>query len=183
MNFETKILKFPLASELNVKVQSLLNSCFKHETQEVADFEKETHYDSPILYVLAFDGNELIGVTMVFIRPIRVLGEDVRLGGIGGVCTKEEHRNKGIATALIKDGLSELKKLNCDVAYLGTDENLMPLYEAVGFIKLNKQCLVTGKSGKQLLRWGGMLAPINSIEKLNLIVKNSEPFDLQGGEW
>lgn len=92
----------------------------------------------------------------------------------------------GVATALLKKAIEELTAQNCDVAYLCTDLHnpaMVKLYTKVGFVPLNKPYTYLGRSGKRYTETDGMVAPLQSKEKFDLIVSGKETLDLDTGNW
>ena len=173
---------------LEEKIYGLVESCFsdKEKTPE----EKKEHNDKFCSagdrtgFALATLDSEVIGAAIAYKRVIKYKGKDITLGGIGGVCTKENFRRRGIATRLNKMVMEKLKDADCDVAYLCTDTNkLGKLYGFAGFQKLKEKYTYLGRSGKRYYDGGGMIAPIASSEIFQKIVNSNESFDLGVGDW
>lgn len=57
---------------------------------------------------------------------------------IGNICIKQEHQNKGIGTAILKEIFFEHKKQNIKLQVIKINEKAIKLYEKVGFKKLNE---------------------------------------------
>jgi ribosomal protein S18 acetylase RimI-like enzyme len=92
----------------------------------------------------------------------------------------------GVATALLKRAMEELNAQKCDVAYLCTDIHnpaMVKLYTGVGFVPLNKSYIYVGRSGKRYTETDGMIAPLQSNEKFDLILNGKEILDLDTGNW
>lgn len=144
----------------------------------------ERYGSEPFGYVVAELAGNLVGTVNILKRDITFAGTSIKLGGIGGVCVHEKHLRKGIATAMLQLAMTELKKTDCDIAYLCTDlASLSGLYGRVGFKALNRQSVSTGTSGKRYPAEDGMIAPVNSQEKFDLVMNSGEVFDLQGNDW
>jgi GNAT superfamily N-acetyltransferase len=153
--------------------------------QELKDTE-DRYFSTPFAFLLALEDPSVIGTLLLFKRKIDYKGEPILLGGIGNLCTKKEKRRMGVATALLKRAMKELAAQNCDVAYLCTDINdpaMVKLYTGVGFVPLNKPYSYLGRSGKRYTETDGMVAPIQSKEKFDLILNGKEPLDLDTGNW
>ena len=134
--------------------------------------------------VLALDGKKVIGKIGVLKRTIYFKNKKIILGGIGGVCTREDERGQGVATAMLKKAMVELKKAGCDVAYLNANPEKGPkLYGPYGFVFLKRLYTLLGKSGKRYFEDCGMVAPVNSITVFNEIMADEEPFDIGVGNW
>lgn len=126
----------------------------------------------------------MIGSIGLYARSIIFLDKEILLGGIGGVCTHRNFRKRGIAKKMLEKSAKLLKDKNCDIALLATDINkLGKLYESIGFVPLNRKFVVTGKSGKKYYDEGGMIAPVASMEKFNLVLNSQEVFNIQGQDW
>jgi len=147
--------------------------------------EMEERYGAvPFGYVVAEDNGHLVGVGNLHERDIVFEGVTVKLGGLGGGCVHENYRHQGIATRLLELRMDELRKRNCDVAYLCTNiEKLETLFAAVGFKPLGKDTITTGKSGRKYYSRDGMIAPLLSQRIFDLIMNESSPLDLQGSDW
>ena len=63
--------------------------------------------------------------------PTRLLGQTVRMGGIGGVNTKESHRMKGYARRLLSDTVSYMTEQGYDVTMLF---GIPDFYDKFGYI-------------------------------------------------
>lgn len=117
----------------NQGIADLLNASFGrdwHTAKEFATFTRSSpSYRHDLnLVAEAPDGSfaALVGVTY----------DDANRRGIfEPVCTHPDHRRKGLARALMFEGLRRLKSLGANDAYVETGEDVPPnrLYEAVGF--------------------------------------------------
>jgi len=138
----------------------------------------------PFAYVIAKKDKEIVGVVNLLKRNIVFGGIKVKLGGIGGVCVHESFRKRGVATRVLEKGMDFLKAEYLDVAYLCVNiKKLGRLYLKVGFQPLRKKYIVTGASGRKYKGKGGMIAPLNSKEKFDLILSSEKELDLQGQDW
>jgi predicted GNAT family N-acyltransferase len=148
--------------------------------------DDDKYCSKPFLNLLAIEKDSVIGAARLFRRKIAYRGRKIRLGGIGEVCTREDKRRRGVATALTIRGMEVLKSENSDVAYLCTDitDSLRTkLYSKFGFVVLKKPYTYLGKSGKRYTETNGMIAPVKSREKFWLILKGKETLDLGKGNW
>lgn len=138
------------------------------------------------LYIFAIQDGIVIGQMVLLKRKITYMDKNLLLGGIGGVGVTRNKRRLGTATALLKAAFVELKKAECDIAYLCYDtkqSGLLKLYGQIGFIPLGKPHTYTGVSGKRYIENDGMIAPINSLDIFNKIVADKKPFDIGKGNW
>jgi predicted acetyltransferase len=175
--------------ELEEKVTKLSLASFKRSEDPA---ERENHNDrycsehDVFKVLLAMKNNEVLGRIMLFKRIVPYNGKTIVLGGIGGVCTDEKYRRQGIATTMLREGMTILKEQNCDIAYLCTDiynPSRIKLYGQFGFVLLNKPHTYLGKSGKRYVDTDGMIAPIHSEPIFKQIVETKEPFDIGKGNW
>jgi mycothiol synthase len=120
------------------KIADVLNAGFgrvRHTAEEfVAFVSTSPSYRHDLnLIAEAADGSfaSLVGVTY---------DEANRRGIFEPVCTHPDHRRKGLARALMYEGLRRLKALDATDAYVETGEDVAAnqLYEAVGFTEAYK---------------------------------------------
>lgn len=182
-------LFYNLPEEIKTQVNRLLDDCFGAEsglTSQQLDIQKDKSFSIPIAYLLAIENNLVIGVIKLYKREISYLEEKIILGGFGGVCTEKNKRRRGVATALLKRGMRELKSESCDIAYLCTDVDdpgMLTLYSQVGFTPLNKAYTYLGKSGKRYMEKDGLIAPVKSKDKYNFVMEGKEIFNIGIGNW
>lgn len=137
-------------------------------------------------YVLAMEGDRLIGEIKIFKRTITFDGHVIILGGIGSVATHPDKRLRGVAKAMIASAMEMLKSLGCDIAYLCVDERdprKVGLYRLFGFDLLYRPHTYLGKSGKRYTDTDAMIAPVNSSSLYTLIVNGTAPLDIGRGNW
>lgn len=135
-------------------------------------------------YVLTFKVNRIIGAVIILKRRIRFNGANLILGGVGGVSVHKKYRRQGIATAMLKIAMRNLKREKCDLVYLCTYiEKLKKLYSPAGFTALNRPHMFLGKSGKRYTEHDAMIAPVNSPEKFKAVLTDNKPFDIGRGNW
>jgi len=182
-------LFYNLPEEIKVQVDELLDMCFGVKSgqspQRLVE-KKDKFFTIPIAYLLAIENNLVIGVIELYKREISYLEEKIILGGFGGVCTAKNKRKRGVATALLKRGMRELKSESCDIAYLCTDVDdpgMLTIYSQVGFTPLNKPYTYLGKSGKRYTEEDGLIAPVKSKDKYNFVVEGKEIFNIGIGNW
>ena len=182
-------LFYNLHKEIKTQVNRLLDDCFGAEsglTSQQLDIQKDKFFSIPIAYLLATENNLVIGVIKLYKRKISYLDEKIILGGFGGVCTAKNKRGRGVATALLKKGMQELKSQGCDIAYLCTDVDdpvMVKIYSQVGFTPLNKPYTYLGKSGKRYIEKDGLIALVKSKDKYNFVMEGKEIFNIGIGNW
>lgn len=187
-----KIKKYKtIPKKLESQVKKLKRDCFSWEEKMTPEKKKE-HLDrfcssgDCIMNFLAFENNRSIGLAIVLRREINFKGEKLALGGIGGVCTHPEKRKRGVASALLKHAVKELKMAHCDIAYLCTNLKsswTVKLYGKFGFIPLGRPHTYFGKSGKQYEDKDAMIAPVCNRKKFNEVLKDRKPFAIRIGNW
>jgi len=174
-----------LPSELQMKARELLDDNFNQLTIEQLIAEREKLCSNPFGCLLAIEVEDVIGVLILFKRQIYYHSEPIILGGLGRLCVVQEKRKKEAGYILLKIGMEELKKHDCDVAYLCTDSNsaLVELCKKFEFVPLQKSYTFLGQSGKKYVGDDGMIAPLNSQEKFNLILQTSKTLHIGKGNW
>ena len=175
------VLNLNPTEEFARQIVDLQIKFFEYDSDDINDLT-EIYYSIPEGYVVAYDGEEIIGCVNLLKRQITFENTTILLGGLGGVCVKQESRNKGIAKEMLTMAMEQLKKWNCDMAYLCT-ESASKLYEFFGFVNLNREKKTIGKSGKEYVSSDAMIASVCSKEKFDLVLHSHSIFDIQGGDW
>ena len=67
---------------------------------------------------LAFWGGDLAGTLRINMETIRLGEARLKMGGFGWVTTAPHHRNKGVASALMRDTMRYLREQRCHMAML-----------------------------------------------------------------
>lgn len=146
--------------------------------------EDEKFFSQPKAWILAFEADEIIGRVLLHKRTITFGRKKIILGGIGGVCTRKDKRNQGLASIMLKEAIAILKEWDCDIAYLCADiEKSGSLYSRVGFIPLNRPYSFHGRSGKLHEQHNGMIALLNSREIFEEVLQAQEIFHIGSGNW
>lgn len=108
-----------------VKCVSDADENFVQYYQDKRLYEKGT--DTPVL--IAEKDNEILGTLMISIEV-----EDKNLGSVGCTTTVHKHRNKGIATNMVKLGTKYLKDIGLSKAFLGyTYTSIVNMYSRAGY--------------------------------------------------
>lgn len=187
MDYKIQIFN-EMPNVLDEKVRKLRERCFNRDSMTPSQKNKhEDKYCSQsdrFKYIIALKDSEPISLVILLKRSIILDNKKILLGGIGGVCTEESYRRKGISSSLLKIAIQELKKENCDVAYLCTNiKTYGNFYSKIGFKQLPRQHTYLGKSGKRYYNWDGMIAPIVSKDIFEEIITNDKNFDIGKGNW
>ncbi len=153
-------------------------------TPEHLALEREKFFSLPRAWILVFEDDQIIGRVLLHKRIIKFHEKDIILGGIGGVCTRQDKRNRGIATRMLKESMKILKSWDCDIAYLCAEiDKTGSLYGQVGFFPLNRPYIFYGQSGKLHEQSNGMIAPINSRDIFEEVLHSKEKLHLGNGNW
>jgi GNAT superfamily N-acetyltransferase len=153
-------------------------------TPELLEEEAEKFYSQPKAWLLAFEEEQLRGTTALHQRKIQFHKKDMVLGGIGRVCVRKDQRRQGIAALMLEEALNTLREWGCDIAYLCANiRESGDLYAKVGFVPLNKPYTYNGQSGKLYEEINGMIAPVNSPNIFEAILRSEEKLHLGPGNW
>lgn len=169
-----------LTDEQRAAVLILKSGCFSDvSTQEI----EEDFYVPPIARLLLYENVDLVSYAAMLVREIEYRGQKVMLGGIGGVCTREDMRGKGFSTHVCTDALDFLRQAGCDVVFLSASPMARRLYEKLGF-----QALPAGFSWENIhgqIKTGtdGMLAPLCSPELADEIISGDTILHVGKGYW
>lgn len=179
-----------LSADLDEKVKRYRKQAHLTDKPPLTAKEEAKHNDKycslhdRLKQLLAYEKDEIIGGTILYKRVIPYNGQDILLGGIGGVWTRKDKRRQGAARMHLKKGMQILNNEKCDIVYLCTDiTRLSPLYEAHGFKHLKNGHTYLGASGKRYLDKDGMIAPLRSKLLFNQILTDKKPFDIGSGNW
>lgn len=156
-------------------------------TPEQLSLDRDKHSSEPYAHLFyREDDGSIAGMLDLHTREVDVDDEKIMVGGIGGVVTLKEKRGRGIASELLRQAMDELRKSGHDIAFLNTDTTnpkLVTLYERSGFEIFQKPYTYLGRSGKRYTELGGMIASLQSPEKLEKIKKSTDDFNLGQGNW
>lgn len=180
-----------LPDALQKSLKELDTLCFSwHQTLTVAQKkENDDKFCSGadiVGYVLAMEGDRIIGETKICKRTISFKNHVIILGGIGSVATHPDKRLRGVAKAMVGRAMEMLKSQGCDIAYLCVDERdprKIGLYRTFGFDLLYRPHTYLGKSGKRYTDTDAMIAPINSPLLYTTVMDGTAPLDIGTGNW
>lgn len=153
-------------------------------TPKILAEEEEKFFSQPRAWLVAFDEDEIIGITALHQRRIRFESQDIILGGVGRVCTRRDKRRQGIAASMLKKAVGTLKKWGCDIAFLCANvKESGALYSKAGFVPLGRSYTYTGRSGRLYEETNGMVAPIKSPGLFEEILSSKDKLHLGHGNW
>jgi len=100
--------------------------------------------------VLAFDrADDIIGHVGLFLRDAIWDARKVKLGGIGGVATREDCRRQGVASAAMRRAAQEMRDTHDrDFALLFCEQRHAPVYEKLGWRKFDGDVFVMQPQGR-----------------------------------
>ncbi|MDY7041217.1 MAG: GNAT family N-acetyltransferase [Chloroflexota bacterium] len=106
-------------------------------TLEEWTFWMKSPFFRPELHVLAVDGREIAGVSLIVINEEENNRTGRWEGWIDTLCVRRPYRRRGVGKALLLAGVRQLREAGMEMAALGADtENLtgaVRLYERAGF--------------------------------------------------
>ena len=175
-------LKSWASADRDPKVKMLQKHCFSDvDPKDIV----ECFYNEGFAILLALIDDQIVGLAGLFKRNVEFNGKRIVVGGIGGVCTQENFRRKGIASKLICRGLEVLKDKKCDVACLNTDlsKTVYKLYEKNGFKLMKRKISFKDVNGKIRYGTGTMFIPIDSKKIYKYIMNSKKTFHYGRGYW
>lgn len=105
------------------------------------------HADHRIL-VYDSDGT-IVGHVGLFIRIAQWNARNVKIGGIGGVATREDRRRKGIASFAMQRAMDELRQVHVvDFGLLFCEPRHAPLYQKLGWRAFEGNVFVAQPAGR-----------------------------------
>jgi len=148
---------------------------------------EECFYAESFARILAYDNDELVGCLKLHKRNIEFDEKEILVGGAVGACVAAHMRGKGIGIRLMKNGLTILKKHNCDVACLNADpinrKISYELYKKLGFRLMRRKISFEDKHGNIRYDTGTMFTHLNSKELFDHIMNSKKTFYYGKGYW
>jgi aminoglycoside 2'-N-acetyltransferase I len=123
------------------------------------------------------DGSDLIGHVGLHARDAIWDGRTVRVGGIGAVVTRAEHRRHGFATAAMQKAAQELDADGVDFALLFTQPHNFAFYRRLGWHQFEGEVFVEQSPGR--VRFDVMPAFVLDLK----LAPRSGTIDLCGPPW
>lgn len=175
LRIETYRVQDDLVKELFPKFIQAHFDCVDLSDPEVQAEMTEWYWKPADVHLVAYLENDAVGIIHATKRKVEVQGQQVTLACLGGLVVHKLHRGQGIASELIQEWFKIATDWNADVAFLNTDiGNRRTLYIKVGFVPLGHSYSFIGKSGELIEDGSGMIAPVNSREKFELVLNDSE---------
>lgn len=173
MEFEVKIIESPSPEKLKEMRQFADANWGPHidTAEEIANY----FFDIPSYLVEARKENKLIGVVEIYLRKMMVAGRIISFGGIGGVVTHIDFRHQGVASKLMREAMTIMKRKNTDIAMLSTEiDKLGSFYGQFGFVPLNKPYYFLAKDQRKIEDRGGMIAPVSCADNFIWVLNTKE---------
>ncbi len=106
--------------------------------------------NAPNLWVETDESGTIVAHAGTYAGVLKVEGEEIAVGGIGGVFCREDHQGRGIATQLIEQCCEQLKRQGAALAFLWTGEHAF--YRRSGFELVGRQWMIHApvNLGKQI---------------------------------
>ena len=168
-------------AELDAEIRKLLCACFKKDEQI---FSKTRHWNncSPSFSLILRDGDRIAAHVAVIDRTISAGLEQIRVAGIGNVCTLPDYRGRNLSGRLLATAMSEAEKRRFDCGLLFCAPELKKVYTRNGWIEisLDDHKFFAERNGSRIelpLSQAKMLYPLRRSELSAGII------DLRGGKW
>jgi predicted acetyltransferase len=99
--------------------------------------------------VLVFDrANTIIGHVAIVIRNATWGDQAIKIGGIGGVATRDDSRRRGVERAAVAKGIEEIRAHNADFGLLFCEPRHAPLYQKLGWRAFEGEVIVVQPRGR-----------------------------------
>jgi predicted N-acetyltransferase YhbS len=165
------------------RIKELQQECFSRVSRkEIA----ECFIAKGFGWVLALQGNAIVGQIELFSRKVEFEGRRILLGGLGGTCVTVRTRNRGLGSTLVRKGIEILRQKKCGVACLNANIKDYPsggLYYRVGFRLMRRPISFTDVRGKMRHDAGEMFAPICSNNVYESVMNSHTIFHMGRGYW
>jgi aminoglycoside 2'-N-acetyltransferase I len=111
--------------------------------------------------VMVWEDEDLVSNVDIVERKALVGGTPVKLGGIGGVATKDEWRKRGIARYALREAQAFLHEpLGAEFGLLTCIEKMVPFYTRLGWNQVAASMLVEQPAGKISFPHPVMILPV-----------------------
>ncbi len=158
-----------LAPERKVAVDEMFDREFGRDSLVYAD----AHW-----YAVGVIEGKLVGRVGILERTISVGQELLQVGGICGVVTVPEYRDRGIASVLLDESIAFIKKrLSLPFALLTCNSRLEAFYKRLGWKTVNGPTVFTQPDGIRTC------AGLTMVVELGSRLWPEGPIDLRGLPW
>lgn len=157
---ESYSARLPDGSEANYVIRGLQNeseikpwsefcaTVFSYKANPPPSSYFERHFTSdpdrgqPSLIRVAFHNGAMVASCRLFLRTISgAAGGTLLAGGIGEVCTLQNHRRRGLSKVLLENCIDIMKERKLQVSLLHAAPEFFSVYEKTGGYKCSKSCL------------------------------------------
>jgi GNAT superfamily N-acetyltransferase len=176
-----KLVEKPSENQ-NKEIYKLQRVVFSYIDEKEAT---EDFYHPVSAHVLAYLGDELVGWACVHITQQIFQDKRIKLGGYG-ICTHTNYQGQGVGSLVSKKAMEYLKDNGVEVAFLSVDldkETSIAFHKKNGFVMLPQNYSWTNVSGQLKEDRGAMIAPVNSQELFEYILKENEVLYVGNGYW
>lgn len=186
---ETKIFTDEgLDEELREQVFAFESVCFGESKEKIKSDYAEIHCSPTFRHILGFQNGMIVSYLRIVVREISWRGQEIKLGGIGAVCTSPDLRGQGLASALVGQAMGVLQERNVDFALLQTDVNKATrLYGRFGFCPVLKDCYFEHRDGSpdKIKGKDVMMAPVANQKIIQDIIDSTEDehLNIGQGDW
>jgi predicted acetyltransferase len=130
-------------------------------TSSLYAYQIGTKWASADWTVMVWEDHDMVSNVHIIERNATVVGQPVRLGGIGNVATKVEWRKRGYASAALRVAREFLfDPLKVDFGLMMCFERLVPYYEKLGWQLVAQSVLMDQPDGKRTLNFPVMVLPV-----------------------
>lgn len=105
---------------------------------------------------VAVDEGKIVSTVRVFIRKMFFHGEQISVGGIGEVSTRNEHRKRGLATQLLKDSIQFMQDRKIAISMLHGSQRI---YSVEGWQSVPRYYANRSLPGRKEQKW--TIRPVN----------------------
>jgi aminoglycoside 2'-N-acetyltransferase I len=100
--------------------------------------------------VMVFDqANTIVGHAAIVIRNATWGDQAIKIGGVGGVATRDDYRRRGVARAAVAKAIEEIHRAhNADFGLLFCEPRHAPLYQKLGWRPFEGDVLVMQPRGQ-----------------------------------
>jgi predicted N-acetyltransferase YhbS len=170
-----------ISEELDIAIRDGLVECFPPDAEY---FSRQSWWHSgPAWRVLAVDDDDrVIGHVAVVVRtvsagPNRV---SVRSAGIQSVFVRPEYRGKGLSDKIMAQAMAEAKRRQLDAGLLFCVPKYEPVYERMGWTRINANVLMRNEEGKAVPIPGENIAMVYPLNEKEFPIGE---IDLGGPDW
>jgi predicted N-acetyltransferase YhbS len=92
-----------------------------------------SYSEQDVDFVIAWNGQELIGRSAVVTREVLLDGKALVIMGLAGVTVKDDFRSQGLSAKMLELSMNQVKNNEPDFCILLCEKSLEPMYKKLGF--------------------------------------------------